>query len=402
MDNKWRWSQVTDPKDRQVNESCKYTRSRTTIIFTPRTQLECGHRQSHCRSWNWVRSSSKNNSENCPSLCLSSVRPTRDMFTLHDKNAVSTQKHLGSNGTSIGKGVVSRTLKTIQWLVLWVERNKDNVNKSTLFRKWVAKHIFREAPEEAMCSVAYLQDEATLRLTYVIGKCRVATIRLMTLPKLEIQAAVYGVLLRKQILNERDVKIDKIYHWTRLINSATVATSSAQETTSVCCEQSSGNTGKLIDGSMETRQRYRKPCRHRNPRNVHRRPQGVRMSKRACMAPGRCRKVAKAVVPSERTRTWASYEYCSSRNKTRPTNWLETIEYLQPNQKLHCLLYEVQDEAERTPQSRRNLSSRANTVSICSNRKLPECFKVDSKEQRNLQNIKHCQIVTLQRGRRNN
>ena len=65
-----------------------------------------------------------------------------------------------------------------------------------------------------MCILAYLQDGATLKLTYVIGKCRVAPIRHMTVPKLELQAAVYGVRLRKQILNEHDVKIDKIYHWT--------------------------------------------------------------------------------------------------------------------------------------------------------------------------------------------
>ena len=75
-------------------------------------------------------------------------------------------------------------------------------------------HVFTDASEEAMCIVAYLQDEATLKLTYVIGKCRVAPIRHMTIPKLELQAAVYGVLLRKQILNEHDVKIDKIFHWT--------------------------------------------------------------------------------------------------------------------------------------------------------------------------------------------
>ena len=75
-------------------------------------------------------------------------------------------------------------------------------------------HIFTDASEEAMCVVAYRQDEATLKLTYVIGKCRVAPIRHMTVPKLELQAAVYGVRLRKQILNEHDVKIDKIYHWT--------------------------------------------------------------------------------------------------------------------------------------------------------------------------------------------
>ena len=32
------------PGDRQVNESCENFRSRTTIIFNPRTQLECRHR----------------------------------------------------------------------------------------------------------------------------------------------------------------------------------------------------------------------------------------------------------------------------------------------------------------------------------------------------------------------
>ena len=75
-------------------------------------------------------------------------------------------------------------------------------------------HNFTDASEEAMCIVAYLQDIATLKLTYVVGKCRVAPIRHMTIPKLELQAAVYGVQLRKQILKKHDVRIDKIYHWT--------------------------------------------------------------------------------------------------------------------------------------------------------------------------------------------
>ena len=42
-------------------------------------------------------------------------------------------------------------------------------------------HIFTDASEEAMCIMAYLQDEATLKLTNVIGKCRVAPIRHMTI-----------------------------------------------------------------------------------------------------------------------------------------------------------------------------------------------------------------------------
>ena len=80
-------------------------------------------------------------------------------------------------------------------------------------------YIFTDESEEAMCIVAYLQDEAMLKLTYVRGKCRGAPIRHMTIPKLELQAAIYGDRLRKQILNEYEVKIVKIFHWT---NSSTV------------------------------------------------------------------------------------------------------------------------------------------------------------------------------------
>ena len=73
---------------------------------------------------------------------------------------------------------------------------------------------FHGRVRRAMCIVAYLQDEATIRFTYVIGKCRVAPIRHMTIPKSELQAAVYGDRLRKQILSEHDVRIDKFYQWT--------------------------------------------------------------------------------------------------------------------------------------------------------------------------------------------
>ena len=61
-------------------------------------------------------------------------------LNLLDRNAVSTLNHLGSNWTSMGQKVVSRTLRTIQWLVLWVERNKDDVDNSTFFQKRLYKH----------------------------------------------------------------------------------------------------------------------------------------------------------------------------------------------------------------------------------------------------------------------
>ena len=190
-------------------------------------------------------------------------------------------------------------------------------------------HIFTDASEEAMWIVAHLQDETTLKLTYVIGKCRVALVRNTTIPKLELQAAVYGVRVRRQILREQDVKIDKILD--RLIYSLTVVTVSSQETASVFCQQGSVNTGKFFHGPMETCQRHRKPSRYWHKRDVHRRPQGLQVVKRAGMAPDRRRKEAKAMMSREPTWTRSSYQYCSNKNKTRPTIWLETKQYLQPN-----------------------------------------------------------------------
>ena len=81
-------------------------------------------------------------------------------------------------------------------------------------------HIFTDASEGAMCIVAYLQEKATLKPTNVIGKYRVAPIRHIKISKLELQAAVYGVRLRKQILNEQDVKIDQIYQWNDSLKSS--------------------------------------------------------------------------------------------------------------------------------------------------------------------------------------
>ena len=58
-----------------------------------------------------------------------------------------------------------------------------------------------------MCNVASLQDEASLKFTYKIGKCRVAPIRHTMIPKLELQVAGYEIRLRKQLLREHDVKL---------------------------------------------------------------------------------------------------------------------------------------------------------------------------------------------------
>ena len=117
----------------------------------------------------------------------------------------------------MGQRVVSRTPKLFRdWCSDLREIRTMSINQ-LYFKNGCTNlriHIFTGASEETMCLVAYLKDEATLKLTYVIGKCRVAPLRHMTIPKLELQAAVYGVRHRKQILSDHDVRIDQIYHWT--------------------------------------------------------------------------------------------------------------------------------------------------------------------------------------------
>ena len=80
-------------------------------------------------------------------------------------------------------------------------------------------HIFTEVSEEAMCTLTYLPDETTMKLTHVIVKCCVVPIRHITKMNSELQAAVCGVRLRNQVLSQHYVKDNKIYYWT---NSSTV------------------------------------------------------------------------------------------------------------------------------------------------------------------------------------
>ena len=64
-------------------------------------------------------------------------------------------------------------------------------------------HVFADATEETMCAVAYLRsqpEEYSADLAFVIGKCRVAPMRRLSIPRLELQAAVMGVRLKEQIV----------------------------------------------------------------------------------------------------------------------------------------------------------------------------------------------------------
>ena len=104
----------------------------------------------------------------------------------------------------------------------WVREGAELKNmplKRCYFDKSYKKidlHIYSDASLESMCIVAYLRAENVdgVELSLVIGKCRIAPVKQQTIPKLELQAALYSVGLRQLITEDYDVKIQTVTHWT--------------------------------------------------------------------------------------------------------------------------------------------------------------------------------------------
>ena len=72
-------------------------------------------------------------------------------------------------------------------------------------------HVFADASEDTMCAVAYLRSQPkkySADLAFVIGKCRVAPMRHLSIPRLELQAAVMAVRLKEQIVKEHEMQIN--------------------------------------------------------------------------------------------------------------------------------------------------------------------------------------------------
>ena len=78
-------------------------------------------------------------------------------------------------------------------------------------------HVFVDASTVALSAVAYIrtqkQDEI-FQTYFLLGKCKVAPIKQISVPKLELEAAVLGTRLRTLIQTEMTLKIEKVYLWT--------------------------------------------------------------------------------------------------------------------------------------------------------------------------------------------
>ena len=79
-------------------------------------------------------------------------------------------------------------------------------------------HIFGDASEEAYAAVAYMiteDEEGNCSSKLVMARTRVAPVKRVTLPRLELLAALLAARLGKYIQNAlKSIKIDEIYYWT--------------------------------------------------------------------------------------------------------------------------------------------------------------------------------------------
>ena len=102
----------------------------------------------------------------------------------------------------------------------------ENISKIAVPRAFFRKpngqyelHVFGDASAEAFAAVAYLRQPAskgdeTSQTAFIIGKARVAPMKLLTIPKLELQAALLASRLKCFVEDSLTIPINKVNLWT--------------------------------------------------------------------------------------------------------------------------------------------------------------------------------------------
>ena len=78
-------------------------------------------------------------------------------------------------------------------------------------------HVVGDASEQAFCSVAYFRfsyANGSVKCAFVTAKTRVAPKKPLSIPRLELQAAVLSARLSTVVIKEHDYRIDSTYLWT--------------------------------------------------------------------------------------------------------------------------------------------------------------------------------------------
>ena len=78
-------------------------------------------------------------------------------------------------------------------------------------------HMFGDSSQEIFSTVSFLRGQINTsigpktELAFVLGKARVAPMKVMTTPKLELQAALLAARLKQDICRALNVLVNKVY-----------------------------------------------------------------------------------------------------------------------------------------------------------------------------------------------
>lgn len=78
-------------------------------------------------------------------------------------------------------------------------------------------HLFCDASENAFASAAYIRIEEennNARCHLLMAKSRVAPLKSITLPRLELQGAVMAVRMKETLIMELDLNFQDTFFWT--------------------------------------------------------------------------------------------------------------------------------------------------------------------------------------------
>lgn len=112
--------------------------------------------------------------------------------------------------------------KWLKWLKMLKQVETLSIPRCYLgsFDKWsgvnVQLHVFVDASEDCCAAVAYIRTEAKekVEVSLVMARTKVAPIKLMSIPRLELVAALLGARLSNTIKDALTVPIHSTHYWT--------------------------------------------------------------------------------------------------------------------------------------------------------------------------------------------
>ena len=100
----------------------------------------------------------------------------------------------------------------------------ENIKIFGSYFRWlfdnVELHMFGDSSQDIFSAVAFLPAQVTTptgkiktELAFVLGKARMATMKVMTVPKLELQAALLAARLKREITQALTVTVNQVFTW---------------------------------------------------------------------------------------------------------------------------------------------------------------------------------------------